>query len=63
MSKRIKVTISVLIMYLILCVPYVIIETGKGVEFIQAFLMFNGIVFITIALWVLISILESWAKK
>ncbi len=50
MSKRIKVTISVLIMYLILCVPYVIIETGKGTGLIQAFLMFNGIVFITIAL-------------
>ncbi|EJD6581921.1 MULTISPECIES: hypothetical protein [Providencia] len=63
MSKRIKVTISVLIMYLILCVPYVIIEIGKGTGLIQAFLMFNGIVFITIALWVLISILESWAKK
>lgn len=63
MSRRIKVAISVLIMYLILCVPYVIIETSKGIEFIRAFLMFNGIVFIAIALWVLISILESWVKK
>lgn len=63
MSRRIKVTISALIVYLALCLPYVITEMGKGVDFMQAFLMFNGVIIMAMALWVLISILELWVKK
>lgn len=63
MSRKMKFSISALIMYLVLCVPYVVDEISKGTEFEQAFLRFNGIILIAVALWLLISILEAWVKK
>ncbi|VEB72367.1 Uncharacterised protein [Providencia rustigianii] len=63
MSRKMKFSISALIMYLVLCVPYVVDEISKGTEFVQAFLRFNGIILIAVALWLLISILGAWVKK